>query len=223
MNSVSELRTEILMIGCALLDKGLVASTWGNISARIPNTDLVAITPSGRNYRSLTPDNIVIVDMLGKVVEGALKPSSELPLHLAVYRQRQDVQAIVHTHSICASACAVAHKSIPPIIEDLVQLIGGGVDVAQYALPGTQELADNAVTALGEKNAVLLANHGMLGCGGSLPEAMTACELVEKAAQIYIYAAQLGAVNLLSGEDIAVMHEFYLKHYRLRQGGKADD
>ena len=218
MNSVSEeIRAKILKTGCALLDKGRGASTWGNISARIPHTDLLAITPSGRNYRSLVKDDLVIINKEGKTVEGHLPPSSELPLHLAVYQARSDIQAIVHTHSVFASSCAVAHKNIPPIIEDLVQLIGGGVDVAEYALPGTSALAGNAVKALGEKNAALLANHGVLGCGGSLTEAMTACELVEKAAQIYIYAAQLGTVNLLSGKDIDVMHQFYLEHYRVRQ------
>lgn len=212
-----EVRQNIIHTGIALLDKGLVAGTWGNISMR--TGEQVAITPSGRSYRTLAADDIVIVDLAGQVIDGTLKPSSELPLHLAIYRQRSDVQAIVHTHSVFASACAVAHQPIPPIIEDLVQLAGGAIDVAAYALPGTDELAQKAVSALADKFAVLLANHGVIGCGKSLQEAMLACELVEKAAQIFIYAQSLGGAKQLSNEDVALMHQFYLEHYRQRQGG----
>lgn len=219
--AVNKTRADIVNIGVELIEKKLVASTWGNISARINDT-LVAITPSGRNYLTLRPEDIVVLDLQGNIIDGSLKPSSELMLHLAIYNQRRDVKAIVHTHSVFASACAVAQKSIPPIIEDLVQMIGGGVDVAQYALPGTQKLAENAVKALQHKNAVLLANHGMVGCGQNLNEAFTACELVEKAAQIFIYANMLGGPVVLSKQDVDVMHEFYLKHYRLRQGGEKE-
>ena len=220
MNDTAKIKAEVLHIGHTLLDKGLVAGTWGNISARIPETQLVAVTPSGKNYREITVDDIVIVDITGAVIEGQFKPSSELPLHLAVYHSRNDIQAIVHTHSVFASACAVAHKSIPPIIEDLVQLTGGSVDVANYALPGTDLLAQNVVQALGIKNAVLMANHGVVGCGQTLAEAMMACELVEKAAQIYIYANQIGGAQILSNDDIDVMHNFYVEYYSKRQQGR---
>lgn len=216
---IQTVRQEILRVGCQLLDKGLVAGTWGNISARIPQTDWVAVTPSGRNYRELQAEDIALVDVKGNILEATSKPSSELPLHLAVYQARPDIQAIVHTHSVFASACAVARKAIPPIIEDLVQVAGGSVDVAEYALPGTPELAANVVAALADKQAVLMANHGVVGGGQSLAEAMLACELVEKAAQIYLYATQLGGAVVLSDDDVAQMHAFYLEHYRKRQGG----
>lgn len=220
MNHTERIKAEILAVGCTMVDKGLVAGTWGNISARIPGTQFIAVTPSGKGYRELTVADVVVVDEMGMVIEGRLKPSSELPLHIEIYQSRSDVQAIVHTHSVFASACAVAHKSIPPIIEDLVQLVGGGVDVATYALPGTKELAQHVVAALGSKNAVLMANHGVVGCGQSLTEAMMACELVEKAAQILIYANQIGGAQVLSNEDVGVMHEFYVQYYRQRQQGR---
>jgi L-fuculose-phosphate aldolase len=108
---------KILETGINLLEKGLVTGTWGNISVRI-SENLFAITPSGRNYRTIQPEEIVIVNAGGEVVEGRLKPSSELPLHLAVYAARSDISGIVHTHSVFASACAVARRPIPPIIED---------------------------------------------------------------------------------------------------------
>jgi len=220
LNHTDKIKTEILAVGCAMLEKGLVAGTWGNISARIPGTALIAVTPSGKGYREITATDIVVVDGSGIIIEGSFKPSSELPLHLAIYNARPDIQAIVHTHSIFASACAVAHKAIPPIIEDLVQLVGGSVDVATYALPGTDILAQNVVATLGKKNAVLMANHGVVGCGQSLAEGMIACELVEKAAQIFIYANQIGGAQVLNNEDIEVMHNFYIECYRQRQQGR---
>lgn len=219
MENIYQLRDDIVVTGFHLLDKGLVAGTWGNISASSNSGNAIAVTPSGRNYRTLRPEDIVIVNPVGEIVEGELIPSSELPLHLAIYKARPDIKAIVHTHSVFASACAVARKPIPAIIEDLVQLAGGSIDVAEYALPGSPALAKHAVLALGNKNAVLLANHGVIGCGRTLSEAMMACELVEKAAQIFIYAKQLGNAVELSNQDITAMHEFYLEHYRKRQEG----
>lgn len=219
MNAVESIKSEIIATGHALIERGLVAGTWGNISAKVPGTDWVAVTPSGRDYQKLTPADIVVVDANGIVVEGGLKPSSELPMHRAIYSNRPDLAAIVHTHSVFASACAAARKPLPPVIEDLIQLAGGSIEVADYALPGTDTLAENTVKALGDRQAVLLANHGVVGCGTDLTEAVLACELVEKGAQIYIYANQLGGAHVLSEEDVAVMRRFYLEHYRKRQKG----
>lgn len=219
MDGLAAISEEVVKTGRSLLEKGLVTGTWGNVSARLPGSGLVAITPSGRDYRLMTADDITVIDLQGAKVAGALNPSSEWPLHAAIYARRPDVGAVVHTHSVFASACAVARRAIPPVIEDLVQLVGGSIDVADYTLPGTMQLADNAVRALADKQAVLLANHGMVGCGQTLREAILVCELVEKAAQIYIYATQLGGAHILSDEDVAVMRGFYLEHYRKRQGG----
>lgn len=215
MGKFTKTRKSIIEFGCMLLDNGLIVGTWGNLSSRVEGTDYIAITPSGRNYRSLDSDDIVIVDLEGNIISGELKPSSEMALHLAIYQERSDINAIIHTHSIFASACAVARHEIPPIVEDVVQLVGGTVKVAEYALNGSIKLAQNAVTALGENNAVLLANHGVVGCGTNLNEAKVACELVEKAAQIYIYANQLpGGAKVLADDDVAIMHDYYLKYYR---------
>ena len=215
MGKFTKTRKSIIEFGCMLLDNGLIVGTWGNLSARVDGTDYIAITPSGRNYRSLESEDIVVVDLEGTIISGDLKPSSEMALHLAIYKSRPDINAVIHTHSVIASACAVARQAIPPIVEDVVQLVGGTVKVAEYALNGSNQLAQNAVTALGENNAVLLANHGVVGCGTNLNEAKVACELVEKAAQIYIYANQLpGGAKVLADDDVAVMHDYYLKYYR---------
>jgi L-fuculose-phosphate aldolase len=219
MDNLTEARGEVVRAGLAMLERGLVAGTWGNVSVRVPGAAQVAITPSGRGYRSLRPEDVVIVDLQGNRVAGALTPSSELPLHLAIYASRPEVGAVVHTHSIFASACAAARRALPPVIEDLVQVAGGAVAVADYALPGTAELAANAVAALGDRQAVLLANHGAVGCGRTLDEALLACELIEKGAQIFIYANALGGARVLGDEDVAAMRRFYIEHYRRRQEG----
>nr|WP_320145736.1 class II aldolase/adducin family protein [uncultured Anaeromusa sp.] len=215
---------QLVLAGQTLLAKGLVAGTWGNLSLRVAENQ-VAVTPSGRDYDTMTSKDIVVVDLSGKTVHQASdrNASSETPLHLAIYRQRPDIMAIVHTHSVHASACAVAHKPIPPVIEDVVQLAGGEIPLAPYALPGTQELAAQAAATLGSKQAVLLANHGVVCCGTTLAEAMTAAELVEKAAQIYLYANLLGGAKALSDEDVSIMHEFYVSHYRKRRGDIRND
>jgi L-fuculose-phosphate aldolase len=215
---------ELVLAGQTLLAKGLVAGTWGNLSLRV-DTDKVAITPSGRDYETLTSEDIVIVNLEGQALRQApgRTASSEMPLHLAIYGQRPDIMAIVHTHSVHASACAVAHRPIPPVIEDVVQLAGGEIPLAPYALPGTKELAAQAAATLGSKQAVLLANHGAVCCGTTLVEAMTAAELVEKAAQIYLYANLLGGAKALSDEDVSIMHEFYVSHYRKRRGETGND
>jgi L-fuculose-phosphate aldolase len=219
IDRLAEISEEIIRVGQSLVTTGLVAGSWGNVSARLPGTKWVAITPSGSNYMSLSQEDLVVVDLQGAKVSGG-HPSSEMALHLAIYLERSDVQAIVHTHSVYASACAVARRPIPPIIEDLVQMAGGEVSVAAYALPGTHELAAAAVMGLGEKQAVLLANHGLVGCGSTLAEALLVCQLAEKAAQIFIFANQLGGAQLLSEEDVAIMHDIYLDEYRFRQKGE---
>lgn len=208
-----EIRKKIVATGKKILNYSLVVGTWGNVSARVPGEDLIAITPSGMNYELLQPEDVVLLDLTGNVVEGKRKPSIEVPLHLAIYRARKDVNAIVHTHSTYATALACARKPIPAAVEDLVQIVGGEVRVAAYALPGTPELGQNALQALEGRNAVLLANHGLLGAGKDLEEALKICLVAEKAAQVTLLAQAVGGVVELSPEDVVVMRQFYLNSY----------
>lgn len=212
MKSLSEIKQAVIDAGRQMIERGLVAGTWGNISIRGDRDNQVVITPSGRPYPELQTTDLVVVDFAGNILEGA-RPSSELPLHLAIYQARPEIRAVVHTHSIYATACAVAGKAISPSLEEMVQVVGGGVAVAQYALPGTTDLAQNAIRALGDKTAVLLANHGAVACGPSLPEALLVAELVEKAAKIHVIANQLGGARSLSEEDILRMRRFYVENY----------
>ena len=213
MQSMEELKQSVVLGGRQMIERNLVAGTWGNISLRNDAGNRIVITPSGRPYNELNPADIVVVDEEGTVVEGS-RPSSELLLHMAIYAARPDVRAIVHTHSLYATACAVAGEAIPPCLEELVQVVGGGVNVAHYALPGTAQLAQNAVDALEDRTAVLLANHGAVACGPSLKEALLVAELVEKAAQIHAIAGQLGGARRLSDEDVQLMRRYYVEKYR---------
>ncbi len=214
-----EARQSIVEMGHQLTAKNLVAGSWGNISVRV-GEGLYAITPSGRGYNHQQPQDIVIIDQNCMRVEGELTPSSESRLHTAIYAACPQAQAIIHTHSIYASALAAMHKAVPAIIEDLVMLIGGSVACAEYAMPGTEQLAVNAVQALQGRRAVLLANHGAVCWGKNLEDALMVAEILEKSAKIAIICQSCGGAVELSGEDVAVMHDFYEQHYSKRQLGE---
>lgn len=206
-------RKEVVETGREMYRTAMTVGTWGNISKKISGKDLYAITPSGVDYKKMKPEDVVILDYEGEVVDGRKKPSTEKHLHRYLYKNREDIKAIVHTHSIYASAMAAARKPIPGAMEDLVQIVGGSVDVAEYDLPGSEDVAQNAVEALGQKDGVLLANHGVVGVSDNLPDALKVCQVIEKTAQITIAARSVGGVVELSDEDIDFMREFYLNSY----------
>ena len=183
-----------------MVQEGLVVGNMGNVSMRLGDTsgrELLAITPSGRYYDSLDPDDIVIVDFEGKCIEGKLKPSVETMLHIEIYKTRKKVNAIVHSHPVFSSVVAVTGMEIPAILDDQVACLGGGINVAEYAPSGSLEMVRNVVSALGERNAVIMANHGALSVGNDMRDALTNCEILEKTARIYVYALGLGKINLL--------------------------
>jgi L-fuculose-phosphate aldolase len=213
MDQRLETRKKVVEKGIKMLATNLTVGTWGNISCRVPGEDHIAITPSGMSYDTLVPEDIVVLDLNGNTISGTRKPSIEVPLHLASYNAREDVQAIVHTHSAYATAMAVARREIPGAVEDLVQIVGGNVRVNEYALPGTEQLGINTVKAMEGRNAVLLANHGMLGAGRNLEEAFRVCQVVEKSAQVTLLAQLMGGVVELSQDDIDGMRNYYLQGY----------
>ncbi len=206
-------RKSVVETGKEMLRSSMTVGTWGNISKRVKGKELFAITPSGIDYKKIKPEDIVILDFEGNVVDGKKTPSIEKNLHRYLYKARNDIKAVVHTHSIYASAMAAARKPIPGAMEDLVQIVGGSVDVAEYDLPGSEDVAQNAVDALGEKDGVLLANHGVVGVNKDLPNALKVCQIIEKSAQITLAAQSVGGVVELSDEDIDFMRDFYLNKY----------
>ena len=215
-----KIRQDVVEAGLKLVHSAMTVGTYGNISCRMDEGH-IAVTPSGRDYEQLTPEDIVVTDMEGKKTDGALLPSSELPLHLAIYKRFPEAQAIVHTHSIYASALAVAHKVLPPVIEDLTQIVGGTVRCTEYTIAGTNELGKRAVEAMeGGCNAALLANHGAVCWGRSMKEALNTAQILEKGAQIYYIARSFGTPVPLNEATVRTLHDFYINHYSKRQQGE---
>jgi L-ribulose-5-phosphate 4-epimerase len=198
--------------GQRLLQSGLVSGTWGNISCRI-NDDYMAITPSGREYERMTPDDVVAVNLRDGSYESGLKPSSEKSLHVAIYNSRKEVAAVIHTHSASASAVAAARREVPPILDDMAQIIGPSVRVADYALPSTKKLVRCTMRALAGRNAALLANHGAICVGRDMDEAFVTCEVLEKSCRAFIEAEFLGGAAPINGIEARIMHEYYIRKY----------
>ncbi|MDO4178311.1 MAG: class II aldolase/adducin family protein [Phascolarctobacterium sp.] len=205
----------------SLLEKKLTNGSWGNISARV-NDEYIAITPSGTMYNKLTKDMIVISNMEGET-QGKGIPSSELPMHLAIYKAYPEVQAIVHTHSPYSSAIATLQRNIPAIMDDQVSILGGKVRCAKYAMSGSEELGENTVKALKNRNACLWANHGAVCVGQSMDEAFMCAEILEKTAQIYLLASPLGRPVEINEEAQKHLRDFYLNKYSKRQQGLEDE
>ncbi|WP_425807244.1 class II aldolase/adducin family protein [Desulfitobacterium sp. Sab5] len=207
------LKTKIIQIGREIINTGLVAGTWGNISAWDDSKDGFWITPSAMDYLSLQEEDLVLMNLQGDILEGARKPSSEEQLHRVIYKRRKDIKGIVHTHSIFATAHAVARVSLPGLVEDFAMIVGERVNVADYYLAGTEELAEASAQALENNNAVFLANHGLVGVGRSVEEALKVCQIVEKSAQIHIMSRMLGNPFPLSDESLDILRSKYLTQY----------
>jgi L-ribulose-5-phosphate 4-epimerase len=214
-NKVSKWQEEkrmVLETSQKMLERGLVVGKSGNVSLRLPPEDgreLLAITPTSRYYDLLTVDDIQIIDFEIEPVEGDLPPSSETMLHIGIYRARKNINAVIHTHSVFASAISVARLEIPVILDDQATFIGGEIRLAEYALPGGEELVNHVIAALGDRSAVLLPNHGAIGIGRNMREAFTICELLEKTAKIYLCALAVGKVSHLPAEAIEVGKAFF--------------
>jgi L-ribulose-5-phosphate 4-epimerase len=195
-----------------LLEKGLVVGTAGNASLRLPSEggrELLAITPSSRHYDSLGVDDIQVIDFQAKPVEGDLTPSMEARLHIGIYRARKNVSAVIHTHSVFASAVSVAGLDIPAILDDQVAFLGGEIKLAKHALTGSRQQVTNVIAALEDRSAVLLPNHGAVSTGRTMRDALTAGELIEKTARIYLLALATGRVNHLPAEALEADKALY--------------
>lgn len=198
----SELRRQLVEVARKAYDTGLVTGTSGNMSVRDPDSGHILITPSGVEYHAMTPDQMVLVDVNGHVVEGKLVPSSETPMHTAVYRMRPDVQAVVHTHSRFATVFSCLRRPIPAV-HYLIALMGTEIPVADYATYGTDELARSAVAAMGtDHRAVLLQNHGVLAVGKHIQEAYNIAAVVEYIADVYYHSLTIGQPVVLPDDEV---------------------
>lgn len=199
--------------GKRMLNKGLTVETWGNISVRDPQSGLIYLTPSAMPYDSIGRDDVVVMRGDGSIAEGRRKPTVEAGMHLGIYRARTDVFAVIHTHPVDSTVFGVLHMPIPPIVDEAAQTIGGAVNVTDYALPGTRELAQNVVKTLGKSAACLIANHGAVCVGHDIDEAFKVCTVLEMTAKIYRMALSVGRPSVISDENVVSLRDFMEHHY----------
>ena len=210
--NISDLKEEIVRTCRQLEDIGYVVGTYGNVSAR--SQEGLIITPSRVDYSSLTAGDLVTVSLAGKVLEGSRLPSSELEVHRQIYVLRPDVGAIAHTHSLFATALSCLQEPIPAIVEEQSQVIGGEIPCTRYVPAGQhRKLGEEVARALGQSNAVLIANHGTLSCGRTLEEAVFTCRIVERVAQMRAVAGSCGKLVLIPPEHVASERDRWLHKY----------
>ncbi|MEZ4528007.1 MAG: L-fuculose-phosphate aldolase [Desulfobacterales bacterium] len=194
-------RREIIRFGKKMLSSGLTTGTGGNLSILNREQNLLAISPSGVEYTEMKPEDAVVLDMAGQIKDGTRKPSSELGFHLALYRKRADIAAVVHTHSVYATTIACLNWEIPAV-HYLVGFSGKKVPLAPYATFGTEELARNISETIGDCNAVLMANHGLVTAGPGIGQAFAVAEEIELVAQIWFQTQCVGGGRIISDAEM---------------------
>ena len=205
---MSDVRQAVVDTALEMFRTGLVVGTAGNVSGRLANGS-VAMTPSSVPYLDITVEGLAIVDLEGEIVEGAARPSSEKAMHLNCYRSFDEVGGVVHCHPAHASMFAIARRAMPACIEEVIVYVGGDVPVAEYRTTGSDELATEVVRHLGDRGAVLMANHGLLCVGKSPEDALHTAAVVEHTAKIVAGAEQLGGVVPLPDEIITNFANIY--------------
>ncbi len=192
---------------------GLVTWTSGNVSGRDGESGLVVIKPSGVRYEALQPEDMVVVDLEGRVIEGSLKPSVDTATHLYIYRQRADVGGVVHTHSPYATAFAAVGRPIPCVLTAMADEFGGPVPIGAYARIGEEEIGREVVRAIGTSPAILMKNHGVFCVGRAAMDAVKAAVMVEDVARTVFLALRLGEPLELPAEEVARAHRRYVEKY----------
>jgi L-fuculose-phosphate aldolase len=216
VNQPVPVRDAIVAVARHLRASGLVTGTSGNVSAREPAGSSILVTPSGVDYDVMTPGHLVAVGPDGSAAPGAPVPSVDTPNHLAIYRARPDVGAVVHTHSPHATAFAIVHRPVPALHIESAGYLGGAVRVVEFLPPASPELADRLAADLGSDRAILLPNHGVVAVGESLAAALHAAQAVEDAARFAWLAAALGEPVPVDGAEIARLNAFIHRHYGQR-------
>lgn len=219
---LEQLREEIWRLHMELPNNHLVTWTSGNLSGRDPQTNLVVIKPSGIRYPDLTPQNMVVVDLNGQMVEGNLKPSSDTLSHLYIYRHRADINGVVHTHSPYATAFAALGKPIPVYLTAMADEFGGPIPCGGFALIGGEQIGRVVLESIGDSPAVLLKNHGVFTIGKDAEAAVKAAVMVEDLARTVWLALQIGQPDEIPETEVAKLRHRYQTEYgqQTQRGGQ---
>lgn len=210
---LEKLRDEVYKMNMELPKNNLVTWTSGNVSGRDSETGYVVIKPSGVSYDLLSPENLVIIDLQGNVIEGDLMPSVDTDSHLYVYRHRDDVGGVVHTHSPYATAFAILGRSIPVYLTAMADEFGCSVPVSNYARIGGDEIGKEIVEKIGKSPAILLKNHGVFTIGLNPLHAVKAAVMLEDIAKTVHLALQLGQPDEIPSEEVERAHRRYKEKY----------
>ncbi|MBR2861011.1 MAG: class II aldolase/adducin family protein [Clostridia bacterium] len=214
MKDCVELRQEIIDTCLWLKSQGLLFSTWGNISVRLDDGNIL-ITPSRMEYEVMRPEDLVVLSPDGEQVSGTRLATSERDIHRMVLNKRQDVGAIIHMHSTYAMAVAARNEGVPVISEEMCQLLGGAIPLSKEFVPSDMhkrlgEVVSDSVT---DVNAILIRNHGPMCFGQDLKEARVCCQVVEKSCQMYLMLLAAGEFETVSDENVARGRDYYKNSY----------
>ncbi|MBD3256176.1 MAG: hypothetical protein GF383_13850 [Candidatus Lokiarchaeota archaeon] len=203
-DKIQSLRKDVVRAAQEIYKKGLVENGEGNVSVRINKNEILS-TPTSTNYMDLTPEKIVHMDLDGNVLDSNAIPSTEVKMHLAVYRDRRKAGCVIHNHSTYVTILSVLRKNLPIMMEQQVIFLGGEINCTDITEAHTQEMGSVAIKALGRQNAAILANHGAVICGKSVDHAVRFAVILEKMAKVYWGSLQVG-------EPLSIPEEILAEH-----------
>jgi len=212
-----DIREELTALHHELFSYNLVAWSSGNISIRDPETGCIVIKPSGVLYHQLTPESMVVLNEMGNILEGDLRPSVDTNSHLYIYRNRDDIHGIVHTHSTFATAFAAVGKNIPVVLTSMADQFGGPIPCSNYAAVGGEEIGKEVLKTIGNGNAVLLRQHGVFTVGKTGIDAVKSAVLLEDAAKTLFFASQLGELTEIPSQEVQRARNQYQNNYGQRE------
>jgi L-ribulose-5-phosphate 4-epimerase len=210
---LERLKAEVHRTLLQLPASGLVQGTSGNASGR--EGDRVVIKPSGIPYDKLTPNDLVVLDVDGRILEGHLKPSVDAPAHLTIYRSSPDIGGVVHTHSVYATAFAALGRCIPVYLTEQADFFGGEIAISDYVPPGDEAIGEEFASKAGSGRyrALLMRNHGVFTAGRTPGDALSAARIVEHSAMISFLAELLGTPSNLPNAEVRALHEAFTRGY----------
>ena len=214
MKDSKELRQEVIDTCLWLKSQGLVFATWGNVSVRLDDGNIL-ITPSKVNYDTMTPEDLVVLTPDGTQVSGTRLSTSEREIHRSVMNKREDVGAIIHMHSPYAMMAAARNEGVPVISEEMCQLLGGAIPLSSEFVPSDmhEKLGMVVSDSIDHTNAILIRNHGPMCFGKNLKEARVCCQVVEKSCKMYIHLLASGGIVTISKENVSRGRDYFLNGY----------